>query len=111
MQLEFLISFGITGGFTTILPPNSVSCGGFSSRNDSGGNDGTDWYFSAIVSPTSNHTGGVQCARLDGSVSFISDTIDNNGGTAPAPSSTGGESPYGVWGAFGSRSGGEAKSP
>jgi len=99
-----------TGGFTTVLSPNSVSCGGYASRNDNNGNDSTDWYFSAIVSPTSNHPGGVHCARLDGSISFISDTIDNNGGTAPAPGSSG-ASPYGVWGAFGSRSGGESQSP
>jgi prepilin-type N-terminal cleavage/methylation domain-containing protein len=91
------------GGFTTILPPNSPSCGGYS--------PGTNYYFSAIVSVNSNHSGGVQVSRLDGSVSFVSDTIDCGDLTAASPTNATGESPYGVWGALGSRNGGETKAP
>jgi prepilin-type N-terminal cleavage/methylation domain-containing protein len=92
-------------GFTTILPPNSASCGGYGSTS-------VDYYFSGIISPTSNHSGGALAARVDGSVFFVSDTIDNNGGSAPAPDSgSSQESLYGVWGALGTRNGSESKAP
>ena len=88
--------------FVTILPPNSPSC--------SYTHDGS-W---GVYSASSNHTGGVNCAYLDGSVHFISDTIDytsnNNGvavGAAHVPPT--GASHYGVWGAMGSPAGGESK--
>jgi len=41
----------------------------------------------------------------DGSVTFISETIDTGNLAAPAPIS--GFSPYGIWGAMGSRNGAE----
>jgi hypothetical protein len=91
------------GGFTTILPPNSPSCGGYSPT--------TDYYYSGIISATSNHPGGVQVSRLDGSVSFVSDTINCGDLTAASPTDMSGESPYGVWGALGTRNGGESKAP
>jgi len=98
------------GGFTTILPPNSPSCGGYYSGNTP--TNTHDFNGSGIVSPSSNHTGGVNLARVDGSISFVSDTVDNNGGTAPAPASEmiPKASPYGVWGALGTRDGGESVS-
>ena len=80
-------------GFTTVLPPNSPVC---SYGNDDG------W---GCASPQSNHSGGVNAAMLDGSVRFVSETID--AGDAYANTVSSGKSPYGVWGAMGSISGGE----
>ena len=69
-----------------------------------------------ILSASSNHTGGVNIGIGDGSVQFISDTINaRTTGLAAAddPFLTGKEvtsgiSPYGVWGALGSKNGGES---
>ncbi len=89
--------------FTTILPPNSPSClvGSVS-----------PYYSGGIASAASNHSGGVNCCRVDGSVVFVSDTVDCGNVSANAPgygnTSSIGASPYGVWGAFGSRAGGES---
>ena len=45
----------------------------------------------------------------DGATKFINDTIDYNGGSAQAPRRDAiGASPYGVWGAMGTRAGGES---
>ncbi|MDR1140692.1 MAG: DUF1559 domain-containing protein [Planctomycetaceae bacterium] len=85
-------------GFTTTLPPNSPSC-----YNRAGN-------YNAMFSATSFHPGGVNVTLLDGSGKFVSETIDS--GTAvkfPTPSAPSGESPFGVWGAMGSRDGNESK--
>ncbi|MGL4941940.1 MAG: DUF1559 domain-containing protein [Thermoguttaceae bacterium] len=81
--------------FNTILPPNSPSC--ISENNDRG---------TILAPPTSNHSNGVQCALADGSVRFISSTI--NCGTQTALCVRSGISNFGVWGALGSRNGGES---
>jgi len=90
-------------GFSTVLPPNSPSC------ND--GNLHSGWEFS-YYSATSHHTGGVNGAMGDGSVQFISSTInaDRNGLAATWAGVTmpSGASPFGVWGALGSINGGES---
>ena len=90
--------------FHTIMPPNGPSCG-----------DGeTD---TLIQSATSYHSGGVNCVMGDGSVHFVSDTVDCGdlsipvsldpaGVTNQHPVS--GPSVYGVWGAMGSIAGGES---
>ncbi len=84
-------------GFNTILPPNYPSCA-------SGWEVPNGW---GAFAPSSNHSGGVNCARLDGSVVFISDTIDTNGSTSNCVTS--GKSPFGVWGALGTVKGGETE--
>lgn len=84
-------------GFTTILPPNAPSC----APDD----DDNDW---GIVSPTSYHPGGVNVMIADGSVRFIGESI--NTGNLAAKDVGQGRSPYGVWGALGSKNGGEAVS-
>jgi len=76
---------------TTILPPNSATC----STQASNG----------IYTPASRHPGGVLSLFADGSARFIPETIDT-GNLSLAPATTG-ESNYGVWGAIGSKSGGE----
>ena len=84
-------------GFHTVLPPNAPSCLGPSS-NSAG----------AIYPPSSYHTGGVNIGLLDGSVTFISETVDCGNLSARTPLS--GQSPYGAFGALGTPSGGESKS-
>ena len=80
-----------------------------------GGWDGED----GIYEPTSKHTGGVQAVMGDGAVNFFSDSIDTGLTTCPGPDSNAprsgactpfsqfGRSPFGIWGALGSVSGGE----
>lgn len=83
--------------FCTVLPPNSASCG-----------HSTNYVAYELVSATSYHTGGVHVLMADGAVRFVSDNI--NSGTMTAANVTSGPSPYGVWGALGSRDGGEVVS-
>jgi prepilin-type processing-associated H-X9-DG protein len=92
--------------FMTMLAPNGPSCG----------RRGEDW---AIVTAGSWHPGGCMSVFVDGSVHFITDSIDagdptmtvqqmpgyNNGNR---PQDFEGPSPYGVWGALGTIRGGEA---
>jgi prepilin-type processing-associated H-X9-DG protein len=90
-------------GLQTVMPPNSASCAG------------TDWGGELVLNtPSSNHTGGVNAAYGDGSVHFISDTINalSNGQTDSSAilknTALGGISLWGVWGALGSVNGGES---
>lgn len=83
--------------FNTILGPNKPSCA-------NGGWDAGD----GIWTSGSNHPGGVHVVMADGSVHFISESIDA-GDPSVAPvgqpgwggSLAGAPSPYGVWGALG----------
>lgn len=90
--------------FYTILPPNSPSC-----SSDAAG----DYPNEAMVSASSNHSGGVQVGLMDASVRFVSDTI----GTAnlgrqstsrESPSDADGRFSYGLWSELGSINGGES---
>ena len=86
-------------GFMTILPPNAPSC--LSSSDDFSG---------GMISASSSHHGGVNCAMVDGSVRFISETIDyqdTNGNPDPKVGYNSfteyGKSYHGVWGALGTK--------
>lgn len=87
-------------GFTTILPPNGPSCAAGTNNNA----DSTH----AALSPSSLHTGGVQVLMADGAVRFVSENIDTGDLTVASPGQgSKGVSPYGVWGALGTKDGGE----
>jgi prepilin-type N-terminal cleavage/methylation domain-containing protein/prepilin-type processing-associated H-X9-DG protein len=84
-------------GFNTVLPPNGPSCTDDTNVNADSVN--------LVIPPASRHPGGVNCLKADGSVTFISETIDTGDLTVGQPDS--GPSRYGVWGAMGSKAGGE----
>ena len=87
-------------GFTTILAPNSPSCAAGTNVNA----DSAD----AALAPTSFHTGGVHCLMVDGAVRFVSENIDTGNLTLASPNQgDSSSSPYGVWGALGTKAGGE----
>ncbi|MDR0869984.1 MAG: DUF1559 domain-containing protein [Planctomycetaceae bacterium] len=94
--------------FNTALPPNSPSC----YYSNAGGGNG--W---GSFSATSYHPGGVQVLYIDGSIHFISETINTGnlnltqGGTQETGDTSrvnSGGSNYGVWGALGTPMGGES---
>lgn len=89
----------VASGFNTILPPNSSSCAADSTASQES---------RVIAPPTSYHPGGAVACMLDGSVQFVTETIDSGNLTLGLVQS--GRSNYGVWGAMGSRSGGESYS-
>ena len=93
--------------FNTILPPNSPS-------------GGPNVWNQAIISASSHHTGGVNCCFVDGSVHFVSETINTQnldklpsgdfGYTGHKDNQTQhyqGPSIYGVWGALGTARAGD----
>ncbi|MDR2705832.1 MAG: DUF1559 domain-containing protein [Planctomycetaceae bacterium] len=102
----FNLGSAVHTGFHTVFPPNSISCGG-------AGNTGTFPYntvFWGVLSANSNHPGGVNALRFDGSVSFVSETINcGNAYGTQTVNQTDGESRYGVWGALGTPSSGESR--
>jgi prepilin-type processing-associated H-X9-DG protein len=92
---------------TTILPPNREVCIG-------GGGD----FDTGVLPPSSRHQGGAHVLMGDGAVVFITDSIEAGNSRHPvvrtgADTSTfpgalcGSESPYGLWGALGTRDSGE----
>jgi prepilin-type N-terminal cleavage/methylation domain-containing protein/prepilin-type processing-associated H-X9-DG protein len=83
-------------GFHTIIAPNGPSCISGGGEADGG-----------ALAPSSFHPGGVNGLMMDGSVRFFTNNIDTGNLTAQ-PNMVGGPSHYGVWGAVGSKSGGEA---
>ncbi|WP_182865304.1 DUF1559 domain-containing protein [Stieleria mannarensis] len=86
---------------TTVLSPNKLLC-----------SDGRD-HRDVVSPPSSRHQGGVHVLMGDGAVIFVTDSIEAGNPNAPQVSHRAGSpppgssSPYGLWGALGSRDGGE----
>ncbi|MDR3198006.1 MAG: DUF1559 domain-containing protein [Planctomycetaceae bacterium] len=109
--------------FSTVLPPNSPSCATgdgdtvdpnyytTTAPNNTNNNNTTtnSWtYQRRVMNSTSSwHPGGVLATFGDGSVRYISETIDNGTETRIVNS---GPSHFGVWGALGSINGDESNS-
>ena len=91
-------------GIHTIRPPNKAVCL----------NQGDSWHIEradGVCPPGSRHQGGCHILMGDGAVIFVTDSIeagDQNsvpvalGNVAPDPR-PGSKSPYGLWGALGTR--------
>ena len=98
--------------FNTITPPNSPSCAWTGYADGNAVNHLGS--YAALFPPTSNHTGGVNVALGDASVTFITDTIDtgpdmtqwfrykNDGRSS--------ESPFGTFGNLGAMNDGQSVS-
>jgi Protein of unknown function (DUF1559) len=89
-------------GVNTILPPNSPSCDAEQSHRLEG-----------LLSASSRHQGGCHVLMSDGAVIVTTNSIDTGDLTKPSIYETDhaelreSESPYGLWGALGSRAGSE----
>jgi len=96
----------ITGytAFFTAAPPNTPRCG----------NSGESWY--SLPASSYHGAGGVNVTMCDGSIKFISNTIDagdpsvaqTNPASATSPQSYSGQSIRGIWGAMGTHFGRES---
>jgi len=88
--------------FNSCLPPNGPVCSQFNQ------------FGFGIYSARSRHGGGVQSLFADGAVTFVRENIESGNKAAASPTSDTTyiakttASPYGVWGALGSRVGGES---
>ena len=96
-------------GKGTRWPEGSFMMNAFTSVFPPGGPSGTQPQdpFSGCVSATSLHPDGVYVAMADGAVRFVSESIDTGDLSSKSVcwdnGNEGTESPYGVWGAMGTR--------
>ena len=91
--------------FSTVMPPNTLSCSWDAVR---AGNSEAN----TLANAASYHSGGVNAALADASVRFITDSVSvENTDTAinDAYNQSMDPSAFGVWGALGTRRGGESK--
>ena len=89
--------------FSTVLPPNSATC---MDASDFAGM--SEHWAGALASAGSWHAGGIHALMSDGATRFINNSINTGSLSTALPAINGsGRSPYGVWGALGTRNGGE----
>jgi prepilin-type N-terminal cleavage/methylation domain-containing protein/prepilin-type processing-associated H-X9-DG protein len=85
----------------TILPPNSELCMAFGATGN------------GMCPPSSRHQGGAHVLMTDGAVKFITDSIEAGNSSSPTVTTTAGglpagvQSPYGLWGALGTKASSE----
>ena len=89
---------GVFSSINTILPPNSEVCVRFGPTGF------------GILPPSSRHQGGCHVLMADGAVVFITDSIEAGDSTigtvrrnGVGPRAAGSISPYGLWGALGTK--------
>ena len=100
---KWMNGMAVSVGITSILPPNSEIC-----------SNGNNTFTIGTYGASSRHQGGAHILMGDGAVVFITDSIEagntnegnvkwnGNGNQAP-----GQKSPYGLWGALGTRASNE----
>lgn len=93
---RFLSGHPVNCGFMTVLPPNSPNC----VHSDATPPHDTNPLVQ-LASASSYHAGGVNAGLCDGSVRFVTETIDCGDLEGPHRNEFRGKSPYGVWGAMG----------
>ena len=94
----------IDTGFLTQAPPNSAIC-----------QDDFRKIYGGNISASSQHPGGCHVVMADGAVKFITDSIESGNQASNSPGyddnqvlltgnlMPGSQSPYGLWGALGTR--------
>jgi prepilin-type processing-associated H-X9-DG protein len=93
-------------GFNTCVPPNGPSC---DHSLQSTGNFNANSGFNTAGS---QHRGGCHVLMCDGAVKFVTENIESGNQNARSihdGNLPGSESPYGLWGALGTRNGSESK--
>jgi prepilin-type N-terminal cleavage/methylation domain-containing protein/prepilin-type processing-associated H-X9-DG protein len=95
----FAVGHPIWGGFTTAMPPNRVSC--------YSGDSFTDRNFGIWITASSRHSSGVNVLMCDGAARFINENIFAGSQKESELAQDSEESPYGLWGALGTRAGRE----
>jgi prepilin-type processing-associated H-X9-DG protein len=92
----------LSTGFFTIKPPNGIYC-------VDGGNANNTLNWTGFHPASSRHPGGAHVLMADGAVIFITDSIEAGDQTQPQvwdnmnATPAGSASPYGLWGALGTR--------
>jgi prepilin-type processing-associated H-X9-DG protein len=103
--------FASRGGINTILPPNSPSCAGAGAGGGGGAEANDD--RTVVSSVASYHQGGAHVLMVDGAVRFVTDSIDAGNASAITVTdkhgNAGVQSPYGLWGALGTRASSETR--
>jgi prepilin-type processing-associated H-X9-DG protein len=98
---QWASAFAIFSGVYTALPPNKEICTSFPASQWAG-----PMGDHVMVGASSRHQGGVHVLMGDGAVKFVTDSIEAGNSAAPLDNpwaTQGRQSPYGLWGALGTR--------